>query len=489
MAFDPLQQFKLRRVAFGQEADPDPFGTNLRNRATLPQAPTVAAPPMMNQPAEIQTPFMNQYREYLANQPERRDYQLSGIGKALALGAGVLEGSQRGIASGINVGTGLLNEPYRRALEAHEMKGGRLGKLAELEQYTIGQEEKKRLQMEEQALKTQKHELDIRKTELDERKQDAIEAVQNAQIGNYNSLIADRNMKIMEDKTNGHQYLVDLRTNQRVDLGKFAESLGETGEREFGFFKKKYGVEQAGREALQRGAQANALELAKIRLGNEESLEQLKSNLRREDKKWETTLEAMGNVSPLDQKRMFDLAVEQTKHDLRIDPEKLAEESPMTGKGKEELEAKYKAFYDGVRERLNRIRTRAGHKPDVEGKIEIPPVTAPGTNPLRDAAINEIRRRYPDDPSLLNNEDAIKDTIKWLQEQGGSKEQSSNIPAINLPPAANLANPLVNPNFGQVNPQLYSELNRIPAAAGRTGDWLNRTFLASDVRKSRGFTR
>jgi hypothetical protein len=449
MASSPnfLNQLRLRGI-FGNQPQAQ-FGGQVNNRPLF-ETPQVEPNPPMNAPdtglmalRKRPTPDQDVYRALLNNAPTRKDYELSGIGKALAGAAGVIEGGiTKSPSRGVAVGQGLMERPYNRALEDYSNKGGRLRELAELEYRGAGDE--------------QKLEVAIAKNELEQQKAvtDALKAISDAsyneaRIRNVNDQIKKRGLTVQQNSMDGQLYVIDPTSGTRTSLGKFAESVGEKRTNDFGFFKKEEGVRQTGRRELQQSSQAHDAVMAGIKFKNDKELAKIKGEM---DK---------SNVSATQDNAAFEGAYKEilteypemkavlfTTDDkgeliLKVDPKTGSVVNPDA----------YQMFINNVRERKNMklggnpSGMPAGFYDANKDKTTTPNATNPGATSgratippdkqasYRAAAIQSIKSTYPDDPSLLTNEDAITEAMTQLAETGFDPDAKPPVVA-EAPPGA-----------------------------------------------------
>jgi hypothetical protein len=197
----------------------------------------------------VKTPDLDKYREFLRSQePQRKDYELGKWGKALSLIAGTAEGYTTGPTRGVTLGQGLLERPYRSAMEDWQTKGGRLKELSDIDvaDRAFGTEQG-RWEQEQQ----------LRKTADWRANQELLlqSGFTDAQIRNINSMISDRDEKLVIQ--DGIAWGYNRNTGFRA-LEKIGETPGEA----------RTGVE----ESQQRTDAARALleqETNRLRIGQE----------------------------------------------------------------------------------------------------------------------------------------------------------------------------------------------------------------------------
>lgn len=261
---DLIQQLRLRDLFGGQPQ----FGGQVMQEPLFP-APTITTSPLDPPQSKRNSPFMDQYREALMNEPRREDYKSGKVGKALAIIAGGLTGATEGIGRGIEVGSGILDRPYQQAQETYGNKIGRFRELADIEHRT-GAEERK------YELDTNKQMIDLIKTNSDLKLNDARakELVSRAEL-------AGKEFKVNE--LTGMLEVIDKRNGTVQTIKQFAETPEGKTKREFGLFKDKHKIEQSGRERIEGIQQSNRVAMEGIRFGNDKQLARLKKELETRD--------------------------------------------------------------------------------------------------------------------------------------------------------------------------------------------------------------
>src|SRR5207248_6431777 len=80
-------------------------------------------------------PAQSQYRQFLSQQlPSKEQYKPGAISRIGAILSGLSTGITRGAGEGYATARGILDEPYREALESYKLQAGRLGEAAKVEQ-------------------------------------------------------------------------------------------------------------------------------------------------------------------------------------------------------------------------------------------------------------------------------------------------------------------------------------------------------------------
>lgn len=219
-------------------------------------------------------PASKAYRDFLGQPiPSRYDFAPSKLDRLGAILSGVSAGITQGGPAGMEAGQSALERPYRTALQDYSLRGGQLGEAA---------------RAEESAADTRfKNALALSKYETSKATEDRLANVADAQIKNYESLIGAREQDLI---SKGWTPTVDKITGQRiytrvnpltgqVDTIK-GDKVEETPEEEsarklkentnlagirFGFGKKLFDYEEAGREetAKRRESRAEGRELSK----------------------------------------------------------------------------------------------------------------------------------------------------------------------------------------------------------------------------------
>lgn len=183
---------------------------------------------MFQQPAEYDTPMLDQYKQHLGTNPNRADYN-PGKGYKILSGIASFFGNYDNPANAYSQTRGMLDEPYQRARADFRDKGSILGELADVEQKDIATKVTNRKVAYDQMLDWQKLLID--------------KGYKEAQIKDLNSQIQNRGLDIINDETTGNKVVVSKSDpNYRVDLGKFAESVSERRNNDFIDFTKQEGV-------------------------------------------------------------------------------------------------------------------------------------------------------------------------------------------------------------------------------------------------------
>lgn len=428
---------ELLRLRMRNSFNPaDPFAANLKRNIPL------ATPSPLNPPdtglsnlRALKTPALDEYRSYLSRAPKREDYQLSGIGKALAAISGFGEGMRGGAARAYETSSAIMDEPYRRATEDYNTQGGRLKEKADLEYRGLTDQQKLEVQLAE-------HNLKLRDQIIKEIKAGSDIKVNDAQIKNLMSQAEGRNIEFKPNETTGQLEAVNKVTGARMSLGQFMQTPEAKEALRFKFFQKEEGVRQQGRRELQNDAQSFSVELEKLRQGNAESLARLRSQLSRGDEKFKKQLEGM---TPSAQKTAFELAFQQAT----LDNPELQEDDPVK-------------FMDAVRQRLKEVRERSTtNKPTITENetISAPTVPTVETDPMRIQAVEFLKSIDADE----TDEENITNAIAKLQE-----EAANATPQVSLAPNLNFSTgPEV--NWSDINlPSLPAGTrNTYPIAAGR----------------------
>jgi hypothetical protein len=381
---DLMQQLRLRNLFQG------PLFGGQQNREPLFETPEITPIAPMNAPEPRRTPFMDQYRDLLMKAPRREDYAPNNLSKILAVGAGGLTGATEGISRGIETGRGLLERPYKQAVEDYTVNVGRAGELADLE-YKTGADERK-------------YDLENRKLIIDDLKTRSGIKLDDARAQELLNRIKTSGKKLEKNEVTGQLEVVDINTGTRQALGQFAESASQKRENEFGFFKKREGVQQANRK-----------ELEKIRFGNDQSLSRLKASL---DK---------NNNSATQNNAAFEGAYREA---IFNNPGLAAKLFDKDDEGnlvlKDKYEDKdYQTFVAKVNQRMN---AKLGEDFNT---VSFPADTAPTVDdPMRQAAIEAIKENYPDNPELLTNEEAIQEAMKQIQQASQSQEPTVSAPMV-----------------------------------------------------------
>lgn len=194
----------------------------------------------------MDSPDRQRYREFLQDIPNRNNYQLTKLGKALSGISGVIDAAvSKDVGRGIRTGQSLINKPYEDAINEYSMKGSGLKELAGIEYQN--QQDQKDLEV-----KIAKDQLDRRKQWFDELKGQHDMDLTDAQAWKIID-DAERNDWTLERGTEtGKIYKVNKRTGQILEIAKIDESKPETRARDLRDWNIKYDKEQGGREALQR---------------------------------------------------------------------------------------------------------------------------------------------------------------------------------------------------------------------------------------------
>lgn len=397
MGTNLIQQLRLRDM-FGNQPV---FGGQV-NREPLFQVPEITIPTSPPETPKRTTPFMDQYRQSLLNAPRREDYQTGKIGKILALAAGTLGGATEGASRGIALGRDILDRPYNRAVEDYGMKLGRFKELADLEHTS--------------ELEGRKFELDARKLTLDELKTFSGMQLDDARAKELLNRIKNSGKKLERNELTGALELIDTNTGSRQSLGQFAETPDTKREKEFGFFKKREGVQQAGREKLER-----------IRFGNDQSLTRLRASL---DKENNSATQNNAAFEGAYQEAVFNNPGLVSKIFDKDDKGNLVQKAEGKYDPKD-----YQTFVAKVNQRMNAKLGKNFNDvnfPTVEEPTSeaVPTVSDPAQNALRQTAIQFLR-----DNNFEEDEASIAEAMKQIGSVSGvpTAPEPSLVPTVTVP--------------------------------------------------------
>ena len=447
-------------------------------------------------------PYMDQYAELLKGQPNRQDYQLSKVGKALAAASGMLTGSMQGAERGINVFKNLAEEPYRRATEDYSTKGGRLKELAGVEAAQIAEQDKLEAAIAADEAKRRDDLRQMIKTQSD------ID-LSDARIKDMEERRKVLGLSWGTNAVTGMLELRDLKTNQIVPIHKIAETPKETDTREFEQFKKKFDVDLAGEERMEGIRQGNRIKIKgmdqvhdKEMLGLRQRADLYMQNSRHADAEELIKLRSnLERLSPTQRNAAFEGAYKRV---ILQNPElrdRLFDIDPSSGAAtlKKDYEpAVFDLFNRAVettmRENMGESSTGFSGVPNAAPAMGVNPnntTSGPGNNtgidPARQAqAVTWLTQNgFESDPASV---------AEWIRQDDAEKLSAVNPqPQVALPPQAppQIALPqvvpqgIVNPqgmfrNFGNTTPLQPQDVINLRERAGMIGDYLGRRV--DDVR-------
>lgn len=269
-----LQRLALRRLFTGQPVDENPVKTRVGPE-------TFAQPALINTPLNPpdtglmrprNTPHMKAYKEYLASEPLKGDYELSKLGKILAAGSGLATSWNQGAGAGISQAQGLMDRPYMEALGQHERKGGRLRELADLEY--------KGLKDEDELIKEAgKLELEKDKVAIDLMRANSTVKLNEEQMKNLASQVRTRGLSLEKNEVDGNLYVVNKEAGTRVPIGQFAESIGESDKRKRNMFSFETKTREESTRRINEDEQAHDKVMESIRNSNNRAAIKLRADL------------------------------------------------------------------------------------------------------------------------------------------------------------------------------------------------------------------
>jgi hypothetical protein len=383
------------------------------------------------------TPDLDQYRSYLDKAPNREDYKMGKWGTALAAISGIASSYNNGSDAGISQFKGLKDFKFNEASRDYERKGASLKEKAELERMSMTDEEKRDFAIRELALKQ-------RKEFTDELKTASGIKMDNAQIANLQSQMAARGLSTQKNESTGQLEVIDSINRTRTPMGKFFNTLDDQTKSDFGLFQKKEAVTQAGKLALQNDAQAHDVNMAGVRFDNDKKLAAFKKELDTNAK----------NYSPEQKNAAFNGAYAETMamypemRDHLFDPSEDGKNVTLKKDYNPVLFDMFKRIVEEKnREKLGQPNTLVNNPHQGTGRLPgIPEAGVSSNNPavqdpaniaLRQAAVQYIKD-HSDDPDVANNEDAIAETMAFLQAQ-----VPQNQPQVTLPQAQPAQAPLI----------------------------------------------
>lgn len=479
MTTEELLRLRMRG-SFGTPLQADPFAANLKRNIPL------ATPSPLNPPdtglsnlRALKTPALDEYRSYLSRAPKREDYQLSGIGKALAAISGFGEGMRGGAARAYETSSAIMDEPYRRASEDYNTQGGRMKELADLEYRGLTDDQKLQVQLAE-------HNLKLRDQIIKEIKTGSDIKVNDAQIKNLMSQAEQRGWTPQRNELTGQLVMVNSGTGETRTIGQFMQTPEAKKALEFKFFQKEEGVREAGRRSRQEDAQAHDITMAGIKFGNDKALEKFKQDLSNK------------NLSPTQNNAAFEGAYKQV---LTMYPEMKDQLFKTDDNGNLVLKEKYDPkkhgsaekgfkgeFYNpevfdmfqrSITEIMNQKKGEPStgytgpHIPSVSIEdSKVAPVVE--TDPLRAQAIQFLKDNDFDE----TDEENITNAMAKIKEE--STASSANTPTVTYPvsgpggmgiPSVSLPNIGMPASFGSNVPYPYGPVNQIDARAAISNMW------------------
>ena len=428
--FDPYRNIDEEEIGLRNSGIFDPYNPNSQqNEIGLPQNGLfgsdfkikqepinngVISPPISR---GLMYPGLEEYKKHIGSQPRKEEHQLNKFGKLLAGVAGVAEGYNRGVGSGIETGIGLMERPYRSALEDWERRGTGLKEKADIEvkledlEYRRGQDKETARYREAENIRQNKQ-LELQQNEDARQKEELADRILSS------GLNREEQRKRMEllgwDSSIVEGRVIYTNLDGTVKVGpKVGETIEEKEAREI----RGEGRQEAANIRQEDRAQSNRKELLDYGL----EIDKRKAQFVRENKPNELT--------PAEAARAFELAVEQTRmHEpdlvnelFVVDPNTRA----ILGIKPDVDKDKYQQYMDGINARAA-IISRGGNTSTTGTTTtsQTPVITDPIQKAAREAAIAWLVQNGYD----ANDEDNIKNAIAQL------KKVSSTAPPVSAPP-------------------------------------------------------
>lgn len=212
--------------------------------------------------AEADRPMYRAYSDYLTKgAPE---YKSPGKWNRLTA---ALAGAAAGFsnpAAGVQTTQGMLNAPYERAMDRWKIEGQRLGEAARVEESGIEARAKAARELADMERQDRSFQLQAQNiaSQIDSRRLSDQE--KNLQIQKLQNDLKMQGYREIKDEVSGHSYFVNPFTNNRIDMGKYAESVSEKTTRTRGEEQFKSGLTFSRERAMAGINFGNQKELANI---------------------------------------------------------------------------------------------------------------------------------------------------------------------------------------------------------------------------------
>ncbi len=398
-----------------------------------------ATPPLI--PIKKDTPDTEALRGFLRSQPSREQYQQNKFGKIMSTIAGIGEGYNRGAGRGAEVGIGLMEHPYQKAMEDWKTKYSRLSELSKIEREMLTEEDKARIANEQARI--QAAELGIR-----QKVADSGIKMNDAQIANLTRRTQLEGLDIVTNEADGKSYVIDrTNPNVRTELGKYALSFDEKLQKQFNDFEKRFGVEQTGRMAILGAQQTHDRAMANLKAGLDEGLLKVQEDLVR------------GRPDPVKAKVAFDLALQQvhskypgmvnTLFETTTDKDGKQVTRLKVDKNGNPVNADVYGFYtqaleNATNDNLGRQRTSLYPGNDVPQVNLRPADVQAHADALRQTAIDRIKKEYSaeDAAKYIANPQALEHMMQIIRQEGAGGEApkagETKTPKVDLTPTGPL---------------------------------------------------